>query len=108
MIEVAARDIKTEADVQQWWSKARGDVQEWLTRESTCKAFKRMEYDPNNHDAVIDTRTFDDSRQKQCGYVMGLRLTDIAGADQPFSDCNGLISVFANYVAASRAMTSRL
>ena len=38
MIEVAARDIKTEADVQQWWSKARGDVQEWLTREGRALA----------------------------------------------------------------------
>jgi hypothetical protein len=39
---------------------------------------------------------------------MGLRLTDVQAARQPFSDFNGLISVFANFVAASKVLASRM
>ena len=41
---------------------------------------------------------------KERGYVMGAFLSQEEAERPPFSDWNGLISVFANHVAASRAM----
>ena len=39
----------------------------------------------------------------ESGYVLGSFLSEEEANKTPFSDWNGLISVFANHVAASRA-----
>jgi hypothetical protein len=105
MIEVTARDIKSDGDLQKWFSKASSDVQEWLKKESICRSWEMFVYNPKQHTAHVDSRLWDDSRQKTRGFVMGSCLTDIESAQQPFTDFNGLISVFANHVAASRAFS---
>ena len=56
----------------------------------------------------MDTNAWDATRQEQNGYVMGLKLTDLDAARQPYTDFNGLISVFANFVAASKALVSKM
>ena len=87
---------------------AAGDVEQWLAREGACREWEKYPYEPNQHKAVVNESAWDTTRLRQNGYVLGLKLTDIDDARQPFSDFNGLISVFANYVAAGRALTSRM
>jgi hypothetical protein len=108
MIEATARDIQNDGDAQKWFNRAAGNVEQWLEREGACREWKQYPYDLSQHNAFVLESAWDTSRQKKNGYVMGLKLTDIDDARQPFSDFNGLISVFANYVAASRALTSRM
>ena len=108
MIEVTARDMKTEDDVQKWWDKAVGDVEQWLAREGVCRAWTKMPYRPEQHRAFVNTNAYDATRQVKNGYVMGLKLTDLDAARQPYTDFNGLISVFANFVAASKAFLSKM
>ena len=67
-----------------------------------------MPYNPAMHAASVHRGAWDDSEQVKTGFVMGLRLTDVQAARQPFSDFNGLISVFANFVAASKVLASRM
>ena len=104
MIEVTARDIQCEGDLQNWYSSATGAVQTWLKQEAACRSWTCWAYDPRRHEAHVDTISFDVSIQMQRGWVLGSRLTEEEAAKQPFTDFNGFISVFANYVAASRAM----
>jgi hypothetical protein len=108
MIEVTARNIETQDDFQKWWNSAYGDVQAWLAKEGACRAWVKMPYNKANHVAHIDPRAWDETRQLKAGFVMGLRLTDVEAARQPCSDFNGLISVFANFVAASKVLASRM
>jgi hypothetical protein len=108
MIEATARDIKTQDDYQQWWNSAYCDVQALLAKEAACRAWEKMPYNKASHVAYIDPNAWDETMQLNAGFVMGLRLTDVEAARQPFSDFNGLISVFANFVAASKAMASRM
>ena len=107
-IELTARDIQTQEDFHQWWSRAYGDVKAWLAREGACRAWMKMPYNPAKHAAPVHRGAWDDSEQLKNGFVMRLRLTDVQAARQPFSDFNGLISVFANFVAASKVLASRM
>ena len=105
MIEVAARDIKTETDVQAWYSKSTGDVQKWLKNQSSCRSWEKFPYSAEKHVAYVDPKGWDATVQIERGWVMGSRLTAADTARVPFADFNGLVSVFANYVAASKAMS---
>ena len=96
MKEVTARDIQNADDLQQWLGKAIGNVEQWLARESACRAWTRIPYCPSNHRAYVDENAWDATRQKQNGYVMGLKLTDVEAARHPFSDFKRLIEVFSN------------
>ena len=107
-IEIAALKIETQSDLDQWYAKASVDYKKLLEKESLEHVFERMEYNPLNHRAVIDTRVFDDRVHKERGYVLGTRMTDLESSRKPFSDWNGLISVVANYVAVSRAIAHKL
>ena len=108
MIEVTARNMQTEDDVQKLWDRTVGDVNQWLAREGVCRAWTKLPYRPEQHRAFVDTNAYDATRQEQNGYVMGLKLTDLDAARQPYTDFNGLISVFANFVAASKALVSKM
>ena len=79
-----------------------------MEKEGACREWKQYPYDPSQHKAFVNESAWDTSRQKKNGYVLGLKLTNIDDARPLFSDFNELISVFANYVAASRASTSRM
>jgi hypothetical protein len=108
MIEATAQKIENEGDAQQWFMKAAGNGEQRLAREGACREWRKFLYEPRQRQAFVLESAWDTSRQKKNGYLLGLKLTDIDDARQPFSDFNGLISVFANYVAASRALTSRM
>ena len=108
MIEVTARNMQTEDDVQKWWDRTVGDVNQWLAREGVCRAWTKLSYRPEQHAALVNTNAYDATRQMKNGFVMGLKLTDLDSARQPYTDFNGLISVFANFVAASKALVSKM
>ena len=108
MIEDTARDMQVEDDVQKWWDKAVGEVEQWLARESVCRAWTKLPYRPEQHRAQVNLNAYDATRQVKNGYVMGSKLTDLDAARQPYTDFNGLTSVFANFVAASKALVSKM
>ena len=83
-------------------------MQAWFAKEGACRAWVKMPYNKANHVSHIDPNAWDETRQLKAGFAMGLRLTDVEAARQSYSDFNGLISVFANFVAASRALASRM
>jgi hypothetical protein len=107
MIEATARQIKSQADIDAWYNKTGKDMETWLAREAIPRCFVRIPYSRSTHQATVHYSEWDDSTQLQNGYVTGAKLSTDEAQKPPFSDFNGMISVFANYAAASQAYVLR-
>ena len=108
MIEVTARDIQVEDELQRFYNKASLDAQELLQRETRCVSWVQMPYTPGNRVAYVDPAIWDTDRQVQNGYVVGQHLPLVEAERRPYSESNGLTSIFAYYFAASRSILSRM
>lgn len=107
MIEIQALQIESQEDLDLWHRGAAVDYKKLLEKECLDEVFQKIEYNPNKHTAVVDSRTFNSSVQLERGWVLGAVMTDDEAKRQPFSDWNGLISVVANYVAVNRVIASK-
>jgi hypothetical protein len=97
LIEVTARDMQNEGDWEQWDQDIHGEVEHWLARESTCEAWLKFPYCRTNHLSYVDPSAWDDTKQLENKYIMGLKLTDIEGARQPFEDFRKLFREFHDF-----------
>jgi hypothetical protein len=107
MIEATARQISSQADVDAWFNKTGKDMKAWLAREAIPRCFAQIPYSRSTHQATVHYSEWDDSTQLRNGYVMGAQLSSEEATRTPFSDFNGMISVYANYTAAARAYALR-
>jgi hypothetical protein len=104
MVELEARQIASQADVDAWLNKSALDLNALIEAEEAASrdVWRQIPYTKERHIASL-TSEWDESPMKECGYVMGAFLSPVEAERPPFSDWNGLISVMANHVAASRA-----
>ena len=104
MIELEARKIESQADVDAWMNKSALDLNQLIKNEElqAGKIWREMPYSTANHQAHM-TSDWDQSPMLERGYVLGSILSEEEASKTPFSDWNGLISVMANHVAACRA-----
>ncbi len=60
-IEIAARDIKTEADLEAWYDRSLLDIAQLLEREAlpANEVFRRIPYDSSKHTYTVDETTWD-------------------------------------------------
>ena len=98
LIEVTARDMQNESEWEQWNQEIKGDVQGWLARETTCEAWSKFPYCRSSHLSHKDRSAWDDTRQMKNKYVMGLKLTDVEAARQPFEDWDTLFREWTDNV----------
>ena len=104
MIELEARKIETQADVDAWVGKSALDLSTLIQAEElqAGNVWREIPYTTANHQASL-TSEWDQTPMEERGFVMGSILSEQEANSVPFSDWNGLISVMANHIAASRA-----
>ena len=109
-VEIAARAISTEADLNKWYERSALDLSNLLAREAlpASEVFRRIPYDPSKHEYKLDETAWNTEPMRRNGYVVGNFLPKSALPRDPFSDFNGLIAVMANHCAAARAFLSKL
>ena len=104
MIELEARKIACQADVDAWANKTAVDLSTLIRNEEiqAGNVWREIPYHTTNHQASL-TSEWDQTPMEERGFVMGSILSEQEANSVPFSDWNGLISVMANHIAASRA-----
>jgi hypothetical protein len=104
MVELESRKIESQADVVAWANKSALDLNTLIRNEEiqAGHVWREIPYTTANHKASL-TSEWDSSPMQERGFVLGSILSVEEASRTPFSDWNGLISVMANHVAASRA-----
>jgi hypothetical protein len=103
MIELEARNIQSQEDVDAWVNRSALDLDKLIKAEEmkASNIWRKIPYSKANHTAYF-TSEWNDKPMLERGYVMGSILPAEDAAHDPFSDWNGLISIMANHIAASR------
>ena len=105
-IEIHARNMKTEDDLDAWLNRTTCDLAKFLQEQKIPQRFQRLPY-TKEADWRMSSK-WDFKEIKEIGYVMGVHLTDVESARAPFENWNEMIGIFANHVAASRSIAARL
>ena len=105
--ELAARNVQTEADKQQWYDRAKFDLQKFLAQEAVPAEFEKFPL----LEASVRKGWFTESEWEmkshvERGFVWGNRLTDVQVARDPFTDFEIMIATVANTIAATRSLVS--
>jgi len=104
-IELHARQVKTPEDVESWNNGSNIALSKLLAERAIPYSFRRI---PS--DASIEHRFSSNWKYevyKQQGFFWGSVLSEEAASLPPYSNWNELIGLFANPVAASRAIVKR-
>ena len=103
-IEITARNMKTEEDLDAWFNRTTCDLAKFLREQKIPLCFQRLPYTAGWRMSAI----WQFQEIQKIGYVMGAHLTDVDAARAPFEHWNEMIGIFGNHVAASRSIASRL
>ena len=105
MIELAARDIRDQADLDAWYNGSKLSLAQLIDAQKIPQHFEHMVMGQRALER-IDANTWNLEHQKQFGFH-GTQLRDVDAAQSPYSNWNELIAIVANHVAAQRAMYRR-
>ena len=105
MIEVTARDIQDQSDLDAWYNGSKLNLSQLIDAQKIPLHFGHMVLGEN---ALyrIDKNSWNLEHQQQFGFH-GAQFKDVEAVQTPYSNWNELIGIVANHVAASRAMLRR-
>ena len=105
-IEITARNMKTEEDLDAWHNRTTCDLAKFLREQKVPQCFQRLEFTKAAQYRMSKKWHFEEIQK--IGYVMGAHLTDLEAARAPFENWNEMIGIMGNHVAACRSIVSRL
>jgi len=106
-IEIHARDMKTEADLDGWLNRTKLDIKKLIQEQSVPGYFDKLPVGENCIWRCEESGKWHLAPIKERGYVMGRHFTDVEAARQPYNNWNELIGIFASHLRANREMALR-
>ena len=105
MIELTARDIQSDADVEAWRNKSALDIHNLIQRERIPKAFKAIPWKPKNGHMLTKFRW---KQIAERGFFYGDYLAKKEALGDLYSNWSELINLVANHVASTRALVAKI
>jgi len=107
MVEVHARDIQTQEDVEAWMNRSALDLNALIQKEEShaSQVWQKLSYDNQRKKGHIASfgSDFNDEPMMTKGYALGAFLPAEEASKPPFDDWKALIGILANHVAATKA-----
>ena len=101
--ELAAREIRSEADQQAWYNRSKFDLADFLARESIPSEFVKIPF-MEKRKCWFPESDWDQRGHPERGYVWGNCLQDAQIARDPFTDFDLMIATVANTIASTRSL----